>query len=278
MKEYRETQERAEKAYRDFDFLNRRSARPIRILAEYLHPEQHFQKWKVYNTAIFFGSARILSPEQFKRRQTSIKRKQRYAKGDELKLLNKELAELSEAKKYIRFYREACELAGLLTQWSLRHPPGKRILVCSGGGPGIMEAANRGAFEAGGESIGLNISLPFEQYPNGYISPELNFEFHYFFMRKYWFMYLAKAMVVFPGGFGTLDELFELLTLIQTGKIQKRLPIILYGKVFWRKIINFKGLVDAGMISAEDLKLFKVVTTPQEAFESIINGLAEDFD
>ena len=175
-----------------------------------------------------------------------------------------------------RYYEEARRLASMLTQWTLTLP-GKRhrFVVTSGGGPGIMEAANRGAREAGGKTIGLNIRLPFEQYPNPYITPELNFEFHYFFMRKYWFAYLAKALVVFPGGFGTLDEFFEILTLAQTHKLAKKILVIVYGREYWNRVLNLEALVDAGTISPEDVNGFTVVDTPEEAFEVLKEGLTK---
>jgi uncharacterized protein (TIGR00730 family) len=175
-----------------------------------------------------------------------------------------------------RYYEEARQLARMLTEWTLTLP-GKRarFVVTSGGGPGIMEAANRGAREAGGKTIGLNIRLPFEQFPNPYITPELNFEFHYFFMRKYWFAYLSKALVVFPGGFGTLDELFEILTLAQTQKLAKKILVIVYGKEYWQKVLNLDALVDAGAISPQDLELFSYADTPEEAFQSLKEGLTK---
>ena len=177
-----------------------------------------------------------------------------------------------------RYYQDAVELARMITAWSKdiytrNQCTGRRFIVCSGGGPGIMEAANRGASEAGGYSIGLNISLPFEQEPNPYISRELRFEFHYFFVRKFWLAYLAKALIIFPGGFGTLDEMMEILTLVQTGKITKSMPIILFGSSFWKEIINFQALVDWGMIKPEDLDLFTFCDTPQEAFDCLKNRL-----
>jgi uncharacterized protein (TIGR00730 family) len=176
-----------------------------------------------------------------------------------------------------RYYEDARRLAYLLTTWtktlkSRRH----RFVVTSGGGPGIMEAANRGAYEAGGKTIGLNIRLPFEQYPNRYVTPSLNFEFHYFFMRKYWFAYLAKALVVFPGGFGTLDEMFEILTLSQTQKLAKKMCIILYGSSYWNQVLNLNILVDKGAISPRDRDLFVSADTPDEAFTLLRDNLSRD--
>jgi uncharacterized protein (TIGR00730 family) len=173
-----------------------------------------------------------------------------------------------------RYYEDARRLAGLLTEWSTQIPAKRhRFVVTTGGGPGIMEAANLGAHEAGGKTIGLNINLPFEQNPNPYITPSLNFEFHYFFMRKFWFAYLAKALVIFPGGFGTLDELFEILTLAQTEKLAKKIVVVIYGSDYWKKVINFEAMVDAGVISAPDLDLFKMSDSPEESFEFLKEGL-----
>ncbi|MBL8006114.1 MAG: TIGR00730 family Rossman fold protein [Ignavibacteria bacterium] len=176
-----------------------------------------------------------------------------------------------------KYYDDTVELAYMMTQWakSLKKP--NKFIVCSGGGPGIMEAANRGAAKAKGFSMGLNISLPFEQYPNRYISPELNFEFHYFFMRKFWFAYLAKALVIMPGGFGTLDELMEILTLVQTEKLHKKMTVVVYGKEFWDKIINMEKMAELQVISPEDLKLFRFVNTPKEAFEYLKDELTKHY-
>src|SRR5438128_9433148 len=218
-------------AYHDPRFLDSYEARPIRIVSEYLAPLEAFRAANVAATVVFFGSARARV-------------------GGVLG----------------RYVEEATELARLVTEWSRSELNG-RLIVCSGGGPGIMEAANRGASLAGGRSIGLNIGLPQEQRPNRYITPELCFEFHYFFMRKLWFAHLARALVAFPGGFGTLDELFELLTLSQTGKLDRRMIVILYGSSYWNEIVNFGALVRHGMISAEDLALFRVVDSPTEALD-----------
>lgn len=265
---------KAPKAYHNPDFINSPSARSLRILAEYVSPEKHFESARISNTIIFFGSARIPSPERYEQDHAKLSEKVAKAQGEEKEQLEKSLVALEKRKKYVRYYEDAVELGRLVTEWSMQFPPEKRFVVCSGGGPGIMEASNRGAYESGGESIGLNISLPFEQAPNPYISPYLNFEFHYFFMRKYWFMYFAKGLIVFPGGFGTLDEMMELLTLVQTKKIQKPMPILLYGEEFWSSVINFDALVESGMISAEDLHLFHYVNTPEEAFALLTRELA----
>ncbi len=229
-------------AYKDDDFLDSDDARPLRILAEYLGPMHAFSLENIRDTIVFFGSARI-----------------------------------DEDGPLGRFYRDARELARLVTSWSLSQPTGaKHFVVCSGGGPGIMEAANRGAAEAGGRTIGLNIGLPHEQRPNPYITRELSFEFHYFFMRKLWFSHLARALIVFPGGFGTLDELMEILTLSQTHKLARQIPVVLYGSHYWQEIIDFDALVRYGMISAEDLNLFQFADDPLTALEMLQTGIARE--
>jgi uncharacterized protein (TIGR00730 family) len=229
-------------AYRDESFLDSEEGRPVRILAEYLQPLHAFHEQRVHDTVVFFGSARV-----------------------------------SEDGPMSRWYREARELARLLTEWSHSlESPAHRFLVCSGGGPGIMAAANRGAADAGGPSVGLNIGLPHEQRPNPWITPELSFQFHYFFMRKLWFAYLARAIVAFPGGFGTMDELFELLTLAQTRKIARPLMILLYGPSFWNEIINFEALERHGVISAEDRALVHFADTPQQALDVLRTGIADE--
>jgi len=220
-------------AYHDPGFLDSDEGRPVRILSEYLAPLRAFNAAGVTATVVFFGSARVRA-------------------GGPLG----------------RYVGEAMELARLLTEWG-RSLAGERLIVCSGGGPGIMEAANRGAALAGGRSVGLNIGLPQEQRPNPYITPELGFEFHYFFMRKLWFAHLARALVAFPGGFGTFDELFEILTLAQTRKLERSIPVFLYGSAFWKEVVNFEALVRHGTIAAEDLQLFEFVDEPRSAFELI---------
>jgi hypothetical protein len=264
---------RAEKAYSNLDFLNSGEARTLRILSEYEYPAQVFNYNNVKNTVVCFGSSRILSKDKFKKELRTLQTSLKNAKAKEKKDIETKHSLMKQHQKYCRYYEEAVKFSRLMTQWSLELPKNKRFIICSGGGPGIMEATNRGAFEAGGESIGLNISLPFEQHQNPYITPKFNFEFHYFYMRKLWFMYYAKAMVVFPGGFGTMDELFELLTLVQTRKITKPLLIVLYGEQYWKNIINFKGLFEAGMICEEDLASFSYVNTPNAAFEFLKHGL-----
>jgi uncharacterized protein (TIGR00730 family) len=230
-------------AYKNEPFLDSPDARELRILSEYLQPLSHFRDEKVHDTIVFFGSAR-----------------------------------LSEEGPLGRYYREARHLARLVTEWSDSLPhESRRFVVCTGGGPGIMEAANRGASDAGGKSVGLNIGLPFEQWPNEFITPDLSFEFHYFFMRKFWFAYLAKAMVIFPGGFGTLDEFFEILTLAQTQKLESKITLVLYGSEYWRDVVNFDALVKHGTISPEDLGLFSIADDPQTAFGVLQEGLTRHY-
>lgn len=228
-------------AYRNEDFLDSDDARPLRILAEYMQPLQAFHRQHICDTIVFFGSARI-----------------------------------TQEGPLGRFYDDARELARLVTTWSKGLPShSKRYVVCTGGGPGIMEAANRGASDAAGRTVGLNIGLPHEQEPNPYITRELSFEFRYFFMRKLWFAYLARALVVFPGGFGTMDELFEILTLAQTKKLERRIPVVLYGTAHWNEIINFEAMVRHGMISREDLSLFRFADDPATALALLQQGIAE---
>jgi len=252
-----------QKAYRNLDFLESAQARSLRILSEYVEPNARFKHYKIDDTIIFFGSARILPRDEAERRLEAVK-----AEGGDLGVAERNV-EMS------RYYEATRELARRLTEWSKSLPEDdRRFVVCSGGGPGIMEAANRGASEARGLNIGLNISLPMEQLDNPYISRELNFEFHYFFMRKFWFAYLAKAVVVMPGGFGTLDEFFELLTLVQTGKIRKRMPIVLFGSRYWSEVINLEALERYGTINAQDLELFFRTDSVDEAFDFITDQLS----
>ncbi len=269
-------------AYLNPDFLNSPDGRILRILSEYAEPLSRFRRERIQDTVVFFGSARWASLSHAQQALTMLE-KPGSAKPADLRdlpgsddpdLLQAALKRAHAAVEMARYYEEARTLARKLTEWTITLP-GKRhrFVVTSGGGPGIMEAANRGAREAGGKTIGLNIRLPFEQFPNPYITPELNFEFHYFFMRKYWFAYLAKALVVFPGGFGTLDELFEILTLAQTQKLAKKILVIIYGREYWERVMNFPALVDAGAISPDDLKGFTMVDTPEEAFQVLQEGL-----
>jgi uncharacterized protein (TIGR00730 family) len=253
-------------AYHDETFLDSTDARPIRILAEYLDPLRRFRQENIQDTVVFFGSARVHSRSVARRallQLTSSRTRKRVGHAAALKRSQK-------AVEWSRYYEEARQLAHRLTEWSLSlDEERRRFVVCSGGGPGIMEAANRGAYEAGGKTIGLNIRLPFEQGPNRYITKGLHFEFHYFFMRKFWFAYLAKALVIFPGGFGTLDEMFELLTLAQTRKLSKKLLVVLYGSEYWDAVLDVKPLVEWGAIEERDLGLLCRVDTPDAAFEAL---------
>jgi uncharacterized protein (TIGR00730 family) len=284
-----DTLEQAPLAYENADFLNSPEGRMLRILAEYQEPMARFRRERIQDTVVFFGSARFraldvanselellantgsaqpapkeeqpASPEEIERGEASAQK---------LKLAE-------AAVEMAQYYEDARQLAGMVATWS-KTLPGRRhrFVVTSGGGPGIMEAANRGAYEAGCKTIGLNIRLPFEQHPNPYITPALSFDFHYFFMRKYWFAYLAKALVVFPGGFGTLDEMFELLTLAQTKKLAKKITVVIYGSDYWKKVINLELLAEKGAIATADLELFQFADTPEEAFALLKAGLTEN--
>src|SRR5271157_2260561 len=256
-------------AYENKKFLNGPDGRILRILAEYQEPLSKFRRERIQDTIVFFGSARFRSRETTERALQELR-----APGADTPEVQERIRRAESDVKMSRYYEGARELAKLITRWAQTlSQPRHRFVVCTGGGPGIMEAANRGAFEAGGKTIGLNIHLPLEQVPNPYITPELNFEFHYFFMRKLWFAYLAKALVVFPGGFGTFDEMFELLTLAQTEKLAKRISIVVYGKDYWDRVVNFQALVDSGTISSKDLELFHWANTPEEAFEVLRSDL-----
>ncbi len=264
------------KAYKNPEFLSSPAARELRILAEYLEPKHRFEKFQVYDTIVFFGSARVKSREEAQKHLDHARKQFQLDPSPE----NEHL--LKRAQKHLefsRYYEDARQLSRMVTEWSLQlNHKHRRFLVVSGGGPGIMEAANRGAAEVpGGRSVGLNISIPSEQGSNPYITPELNFEFHYFFMRKFWFIYLAKGLVIFPGGFGTMDELWEVLTLLQTRKVQKPMPIVIYGEEHWRKVINFQAMVDALVIDPEDLELMYFASTPQDAFEYLREHLTRYF-
>jgi len=252
------------KAYHNTRFLDSRDARALRILAEYLEPLSRFQRQHVQDTIVFMGSARLKSREAGLAMVAEAEKS-----GDGLASARAAL-ELSE------YYEAARALAYRLTEWSKNlGDEDRRFVICTGGGPGIMEAANRGASEAKGHNIGLTISIPNEDFDNPYVSRELHVHFHYFFMRKFWFIYLAKAVVLFPGGFGTLDELFEILTLVQTHRMRKRIPIILYGRKFWTEIINFAALVRYGTISPEDVDLFHLTDSLDEAYAIITRELIE---
>jgi len=256
--------------YENSEFLNGPAGRPLRIMAEYIEPLNRFRRENIHDTVVFFGSARCTSRNAAQRNLALLEKSTGPGRQANLKSGR-------AALEMARYYEDARRLSYLLSRWSMRLNTGRghRFVVTSGGGPGIMEAANRGAYEAGAKTIGLNIRLPHEQMPNRYISPDLNFEFHYFFMRKYWFAYLAKALVVFPGGFGTMDELFELLTLAQTNKLAKKILVLVYGKEYWSRVLNFQTLIDAGTISAKDLDLFRMVDSPEEGFEMLREGLTK---
>src|SRR5712672_858384 len=279
---------RAPMAYENGTFLNSPDGRALRILSEYQEPLSRFRRERIQDTVVFFGSARFANLSSAENALQLLEKPGSATPAPEHEqpatldgaLHGRESSlKLKRAKAAVemaRYYEDARRLAYLLTKWSMKLPSKRlRFVVTSGGGPGIMEAANQGASEAGGKTIGLNIRLPFEQFPNRYITPELNFEFHYFFMRKYWFAYLAKALVVFPGGFGTLDELFEILTLAQTRKLAKKILVIVYGKEYWNRVLNLEALVDAGTISPEDVNGFTMVDTPEEAFEVLKEGLTK---
>ncbi|MEW6654100.1 MAG: TIGR00730 family Rossman fold protein [Bacteroidota bacterium] len=262
---------KAVKAYNDLEFLNSKDARTLRILAEFLHPKARFDQNKIVDTIVFFGSARIVS------RKDALKMLND-AKKDKSKTGNAKFEKALKALEMSQYYEDSVELGKRLTQWSMSLPTaGKRFMICSGGGPGIMEAANKGAYLADGHSIGLNISIPFEQFVNKYVDPNLTFEFHYFFMRKLWFMYLAKSLVAFPGGFGTLDEMMEVLTLAQTKKVTKPIKVVLFGESYWKEVINFDALIEHGMISKEDLKLFDFASTVEDAFNKITTYLIKHY-
>ena len=253
------------KAYEDIAFLKSDVARPVRLQLELMHPEVMMQKHKIESTIVFFGSARTLPPEVAEEQLRVLEDQAAQAPDDPD--LARQRARARRGVDHAQYYREAQKFGRMVTEACQNHVS-CRFVVSTGGGPGIMEAANRGAFEAGGKSIGLNISLPFEQSPNPYITPDLSFEFHYFSMRKMHFLLRAKAIVAFPGGFGTMDELFEALTLVQTKKIEP-MPIVLCGKGFWQRFLDFQFLVDEGTISESDLNLFKIVETAEEAWAEI---------
>ena len=253
-------------AYEDDGFMESTEARPLRILAEYLDPLRRFKAHNIQDTVVFFGSARVLSRTLAQRNLTRLEQNTIRDQSDYKAALKRS----RKALEWSRYYEDARALAKQLTKWSMaleaqRH----RFVVCSGGGPGIMEAANRGAKEAGGKSIGLNIRLPFEQAPNRYITKDLVFNFHYFFMRKFWFAYLAKALVIFPGGFGTIDEMFEILTLAQTRKLSKKLLVILYGSEYWNQVLHLEPLAEWGAINDDDLKLLCRVDSVDEALTEL---------
>jgi uncharacterized protein (TIGR00730 family) len=276
-------------SYEDPAFINSPDGRILRIIAEYIKPLAHFRRERIQDTVVFFGSARFNALDDASRSLELLDApgSAKPAAAEEQPASSEQMAsgEVSQLRRahaeaaveMARYYEDARRLAYLLTQWSMtlqykRH----RFVVTSGGGPGIMEAANRGASEAGGKTIGLNIRLPFEQAPNPYITPSLSLDFHYFFMRKFWFAYLAKALVVFPGGFGTLDEMFELLTLTQTRKLAKEMTIVVYGPQYWKEVINLDTLVNKGTIAPDDLKLLHFADTPEGAFAILKDSLTRN--
>ena len=245
-------------AYLNEEFMESDAGRPLRILSEFYAPQQVFEQEEIDNTIVFFGSARTLPPDEINKRRKGCKDK-------------KELARLARLEKVAESYNAARELGQKLGKWANKRHQGYAIMT--GGGPGIMEAGNRGATDVGTPSIGLNIKLPFEQHPNPYLDDALNLQFRYFFIRKYWFLKKARALVVFPGGFGTLDEMFEMLTLIQTDKYAQQLPVVIFDSKFWKKALNWEFFAETGMINKEDLKLFKFCDTVDEAFDFITNTL-----
>src|SRR6266852_3231340 len=258
-------------AYQNEPFLSSPDGRILRLLSEYIEPLSRFRREQIQDTVVFFGSARIQSRDHAANRLTGVG-----VSGTPVSAAQqaKDTKRAQAAVDMARYYEDARRLARLLTEWSTQIPAKRRrFVVTTGGGPGIMEAANLGAQEAGGKTIGLNINLPFEQNPNPYITPALNFEFHYFFMRKFWFAYLAKALVIFPGGFGTIDELFEILTLAQTDKLAKKILVVIYGSEYWNRVLNFQAFVDAGTVAPEDMNLFQFVNSPEEGFECLRDGL-----
>jgi uncharacterized protein (TIGR00730 family) len=260
-------------AYENEHFLDSPDGRVLRILSEYIEPLARFRREQIQDTVVFFGSARIRNPQSALHKLTEAQ-----GNGAQAAALEQasNIKRAQAAVDMARYYEDARRLAYMLTEWSIQIPAKRRrFVVTTGGGPGIMEAANLGANEAGGKTIGLNINLPFEQNPNPYITPALNFEFHYFFMRKFWFAYLAKALVIFPGGFGTLDELFEIMTLAQTEKLAKKIFVVIYGSEYWNKVVNFQAMADAGVISPQDLDLFKMVDSPEEGFEFLKENLTK---
>ena len=252
-------------AYKDLNFLEGHDGRAVRILSEYLEPLARFEARGVSDTVVMYGSARMISREEAEANLSAAEKA-----GDDLSQAKRDMTNAG-------YYEAARELAHRITKWGHDlDSDGNRFVVCSGGGPGIMEAANRGAAEAGGDNIGLNINLPFEQKENPYITPELTFQFHYFFMRKFWFVSLAKAIIVFPGGFGTMDELFDVLTLNQTGKLSQKISIVLFGTDYWNSVLNLGAMVDAGTISPADLDHFHQTDDIDDAFDYVTCDLSDN--
>jgi uncharacterized protein (TIGR00730 family) len=260
------------KAYDNKDFLNSHNARSIRVLCELIEPEARLAEQGVDNTIVFFGSARPkplnVANEELEQFLSELPEKNQHTEEQTI-----QLSKLEAIARLSKYYDQAVQLSAKLTKWSDHNASDQKYFICSGGGPGMMEAANKGASEAGGKSIALGISLPFEQGVNPYADSDLSFEFHYFFLRKFYFLYHAKAIVVFPGGFGTMDELFETLTLVQTNKLHKKMPVFLYGKEFWDGLINFEHFIKWGVISPRDVNLFKIVDGVDDAFAQITASL-----
>ncbi len=266
-----EPKQHYEKAYDNSEFLHGPQARTLRILSEYLEPQMRIRQNRIRGTIVFFGSARALRPDELAPEVERLKQEMVNGGSGEAEAIQQQITRLERMSRY---YRDAVALSSLLTKHYMSQSDGRdRLVVCSGAGPGIMEAANRGAVEAGGKTLGLGISLPFEQGHNPWTDPKLTFEFHYFFMRKYWFMYLSRALVVFPGGFGTCDELFEVLTLLQTKKVSRKIPIVLYGREYWQKVIDFQTMIDWGVISAHDTDLMRICDDPKSAFEYLVDSI-----
>ena len=267
-------EKKAVKAYHNEEFLSSSDGRILRLLAEYLEPKARFKKHKIMDTIVFFGSARLKSRKEANAELNKFK-------NANPKTITNFAQELRKAQKQVamsKYYEDAVELSRRLTEWSMNlETNANRFIICTGGGPGIMEAANRGAKKAGGYSVGLNISIPFEQYVNPFVTKELSFEFHYFFMRKFWFAYLSKALVVFPGGFGTFDELFEILTLVQTEKIRKKLSIVIYDEKYWKSVVNFDALIEQGVINETDMDIFHFCNDVDSAFKIIKDHLEKNF-
>jgi hypothetical protein len=278
-------------AYENPEFLNSPDGRILRIVSEYYEPMTRFRRERIQDTVVFFGSARFRALDVASHElellentgsTTPAPAAEQPARAHEVErgeATEQKLRLAEAAVEMSRYYEDARTLSGLVSRWAMTLPGRRRrYVITSGGGPGIMEAANRGAYEVGAKTIGLNIKLPFEQMPNPYITPDLNFEFHYFFMRKFWFAYLAKALVVFPGGFGTLDEMFELLTLAQTHKLAKKITVVIYGSSYWKSVINLDVFAQKGAIARKDLDLFQFADTPEEAFALLKAGLTVDLE